>query len=210
MLRLAIFISGRGSNMTAILDAIDCGRLNAVPAVVVSSAPEAAGIGVARDRGVPTLVLDPKEYAGRSDYGDALCRALTPYMPDLIALAGFMVVLKGLVLEEYRGRIVNIHPSLLPAFPGAHAHRDALRYGVKVTGCTVHFVDDGVDSGPVILQEAVEVLPDDDEESLAARVLASEHRIYPIAIQWIAQGKLVLDGRKVRVMNSGMRERCWK
>lgn len=199
MLRLAILISGRGSNLQAILAAIDRGELDAEPVVVISSAPNAAGLGFADRRGVPTRVIEPASHPSRSDYCDALGEALKGYRPDLIALAGFMVILEGRLLHEYRGRIVNIHPSLLPAFPGAHAHLDVLRYGAKVTGCTVHFVDEGVDSGPIIAQEAVEVLADDDQETLAERVLMAEHRIYPKALQWIAEGRVTIGGRIVRV-----------
>lgn len=199
MLRMAILISGRGSNMEAILEAVGRGSLAAEAAVVLSNRPEAAGLERAHSGGIPTLVVPGKRGEQREDYGTRLAAALAPFEPDILVLAGFMVVLSGSILKRYHGRIVNIHPSLLPAFPGAHAHRDALEYGVKMTGCTVHFVDEGVDSGPIILQEAVPVLPSDSEVTLAARVLEAEHRIYPLALQLLAEGRLLIEGRHVKI-----------
>lgn len=199
MLRMAILISGRGSNMEAILEAAGRGALEAKAVVVLSNRPEAAGLETARTRGIPALVVARKRGEPHEDYGARLAGALAPFEPDILVLAGFMVVLSGSILERYRGRIMNIHPSLLPAFPGAHAHRDALHYGVKVTGCTVHFVDEGVDSGPIILQEPVPVLSSDSEETLSGRVLEAEHRIYPLALQLFAEGRLQVDGRRVEI-----------
>jgi phosphoribosylglycinamide formyltransferase-1 len=185
---IVILISGRGSNMEALLAA----RLPARVAAVISNNPQARGLGIARDRGIAVAVVDHRAFADRAAFDVALAAAIDRHRPDLVALAGFMRILTPSFIERYSGRIMNIHPSLLPAFPGLHTHRRALAAGVRIHGCTAHFVTTGLDSGPVIVQAAVPVQPGDTEEQLAARVLAQEHRIYPQAIRWFCEGRLRL------------------
>lgn len=185
---LVILISGRGSNMEALLAA----QLPARVAVVISNNPQARGLGIARDRGVAVAAVDHRAFADRAAFDAALAAAIDRHHPDLVALAGFMRILTPSFIERYSGRIMNIHPSLLPAFPGLHTHRRALEAGVRIHGCTAHFVTPDLDSGPVIVQAAVPVQPGDTEEQLAARVLAQEHRIYPQAIRWFCEGRLRL------------------
>jgi phosphoribosylglycinamide formyltransferase 1 len=198
-LPLAVLASGRGSNLGAILDACRADDFPARVAVVVSDRESAAALGRARREGVDAVFLDPKAYGDRAAYDDALVATLEPYRPGLVCLAGFMRLLGSPFVKAWAGRLVNIHPSLLPAFPGLHPHRQALDYGVKVSGATVHFVDDGVDSGPVILQASVPVRADDTEDSLSARILVEEHRLYPEAIRLFAEGRLAIAGRRVHV-----------
>jgi len=185
---IVILISGRGSNMEALLAA----RLPARVAAVISNNPQARGLGIARDRGIAVAVVDHRAFADRAAFDVALAAAIDRHRPDLVALAGFMRILTPSFIERYSGRIMNIHPSLLPAFPGLHTHRRALAAGVRIHGCTAHFVTTDLDSGPVIVQAAVPVQPGDTEEQLAARVLAQEHRIYPQAIRWFCEGRLRL------------------
>ena len=179
--KLAILLSGRGSNFVAIHEAIRRGDLEAEICCVVSNVPEAAGLARARDFGLTALLL-PSRGIERTEYDRLLLGALRPCAPDLVCLAGFMRVLSPVFLAEYRNRVLNIHPALLPSFPGLHAQRQALDYGVKVTGCTVHLVDEGVDTGPILLQRAVPVLEGDTEESLSGRILEQEHDLYWRAI----------------------------
>lgn len=196
MKRLAILLSGRGSNFEAIADSIRQGRLPASIEVVVSNLASAPGLEKARRRGLTTLVI-PSRGVPREDYDRSLVYELRRHRVDLVCLAGFMRILSPLFVRSFRNRILNIHPSLLPAFPGLHPQRQALEYGVRFSGCTVHLVDEGVDSGPVLLQAAVPVLENDDEESLAARILAEEHRLYPQAIGMLVRGEVRLEGRRV-------------
>lgn len=196
MKRLAILLSGRGSNFEAIADSIQEGRLPARIEVVVSNLLSASGLEKARRRGLKTLVL-PSRGVARKDYDRSLVYELKRHRVDLVCLAGFMRILSPLFVRSFPNRILNIHPSLLPAFPGLHPQRQALEYGVRFSGCTVHFVDEGVDSGPVLLQAAVPVLESDDEESLAARILAEEHRLYPQAIGMLVRNEVRLEGRRV-------------
>jgi len=186
--RIVILISGRGSNMQAILRA----RLPLHVAAVLSNDPAAAGLEIARTAGIETCAIDHRAYANRQDFDTALADAIDRYAPDLIVLAGFMRILGDAFVQRYAGRIVNIHPSLLPAFPGLATHRRALEAGVRVHGCTVHFVTPQLDHGPIIIQAAVPVLPQDDEDRLAARVLEQEHRIYPQALAWLARDAIRL------------------
>jgi phosphoribosylglycinamide formyltransferase 1 len=195
MKRIAILVSGRGSNMQAILDA----RLPVEIAVVVSNNPGAKALDLARARGLPTATVNHRDYAERAAFDSALAENLAGFRPDLVVLAGFMRILTEPFLARFGGRILNIHPSLLPAFPGTGTHRRALDAGVRLHGCTVHFVTPALDHGPIVIQAAVPVLPDDDEQKLAARVLEQEHRIYPLAVRWFAEGKLTIDGGRVRV-----------
>lgn len=196
MKRLGILISGRGSNFVAIADAITAGRLDAEIAMVISNRADAPGITAARQRGLNVVML-PSRGVDREAYDTQLAAALDQARVDLICLAGYMRLLSPSFIRRYPQRILNIHPSLLPAFPGLHAHRDALAHGVKVSGCTVHFVDEGLDSGPIIQQSAVPVLDDDTEESLAARILKEEHHIYSEAIALVLSGKYRIEGRRV-------------
>jgi len=198
-LPLAVLASGRGSNLGAILDACRADDFPARVALVVSDRESAAALERARGEGVDAVFLDPKGYGDRAAYDDALVATLERYRPGLVCLAGFMRLLGSAFVKAWAGRLMNIHPSLLPAFPGLHPHRQALDYGVKVSGATVHFVDDGVDSGPVILQASVPVRADDTEDSLSARVLVEEHRLYPEAIRLFAEGRLAITGRRVHV-----------
>jgi phosphoribosylglycinamide formyltransferase 1 len=184
--RLAILLSGRGSNFIAIHEAIRRGDLNAEICCVVSNVPGAAGLRHARELGLACISL-PSAGVGRVEYDRQLLAALRAYEPALVCLAGFMRILSPEFLKEYSGRVLNIHPALLPSFPGLHAQRQALEYGVRVSGCTVHFVDEGVDTGPIILQKAVEVIAGDNEESLSARILEQEHQLYWRAIALVLE-----------------------
>jgi len=184
--RIAVLLSGRGSNFIAIHEAIQRGDLKAEICCVVSNVAEAPGLAKARDFGLTAICL-PSRGIERSEYDRQLVETLRPFKPALVCLAGFMRVLTPGFLREYPGRVLNIHPALLPSFPGLHGQRQALQYGVKVSGCTVHLVDEGVDTGPILLQKAVEVLDGDTEETLSARILEQEHRLYWRAIA------LVLD-----------------
>lgn len=186
MKSIVILISGRGSNLQAILEA----RLPVTVAAVISNRPGAAGLDVARNHGVPVQVVDHRAFPDRPSFDTALAAEIDRHNPDLIVLAGFMRVLTDGFVARYQDRLINIHPSLLPAFPGLDTHGQALREGVKVHGCTVHFVTPKVDHGPIIVQAAVPVLPGDTEASLGARVLAQEHLIFPRAIRWFAEGRL--------------------
>ena len=191
MKTIAILISGRGSNMQAILAA----RLPVTVAAVISNEPGAGGLAVARQRGVATRVVDHRAYADRAAFDAALTREIDALKPDLVVLAGFMRILTDGFVAHYAGRLINIHPSLLPAFTGLHTHRRALEAGVKVHGCSVHFVTPQLDHGPIVIQAAVPVLPGDDEDALAARVLEQEHRVYPQAIRWFCEDRLEITPR---------------
>jgi len=192
---IVILISGRGSNMEALLDA----RLPARIAAVISNNPQARGLGTAQSRGIATAVVDHRAFPDRTAFDAALAAEIDRHRPDLVVLAGFMRILTEPFIARYRGRLINIHPSLLPTFTGLHTHRRALAAGARVHGCTVHFVAPEVDSGPIIAQAAVPVLPGDTEEQLAARVLAEEHRIYPQAVRWFIEGKVKLEDGQVRI-----------
>jgi phosphoribosylglycinamide formyltransferase-1 len=199
MKRLAIIISGRGSNMAAILQAVEAGSIQGSVACVISNRPEAAGLELAKKRGVPTSVVDHRRYPDRNAFEKALMAVIDPLSPDLVVLAGFMRILSASFVTRYIGRLMNIHPSLLPAYPGLDTHKRALADGVKIHGCTVHFVTAAVDHGPIIVQGAVPVLQGDNEESLAARVLEVEHRILVAAVRWFCEGRLVSAGNCVSV-----------
>ena len=197
--RLGILCSGRGTDLQSIIDAIGRGEVTADIALVLSDKPEAYALERARKAGLKAVCVDRKSFDGREPFEQAMIRELEAEGVTLVVLAGFMRILTPLFVHHYAGRIMNIHPALLPSFPGAHAHRDVLAYGVKVSGCTVHFVDEGTDSGPIIAQAAVPVLDDDTEETLAARVLEQEHIIYPQAIQYYCEGRLQVEGRQVKI-----------
>lgn len=185
-MRIVILISGRGSNLRSIVEA----ELPVEIAAVMSNNPAAAGLEYAAQRGLKTVALDHRGYASREAFDSRLSAELDALTPDLIVLAGYMRILSDAFVARYQGRLINIHPSLLPAYPGLHTHRRALADGVKIHGCTVHFVTPQLDCGPIVIQAAVPVFGDDDETSLAARVLAAEHRIYPAALRWLAAGQL--------------------
>ena len=195
MKRLVILISGRGSNMQALVRA----PLPATVSAVISNDPRAAGLEFARERGLQTAVVDHRDYADRDAFDRALAAQIDLHAPDLVVLAGFMRILGTWFVLRYAGRLINIHPSLLPAFTGIHTHRRALAEGVKLHGCTVHFVTTELDHGPIIAQAAVAVRPEDDEASLAARVLEQEHRVLPQAVRWFLEGRLTTHGNRVQV-----------
>jgi phosphoribosylglycinamide formyltransferase-1 len=194
--RLGILISGRGSNLQAIIDAIDAGRLRASIAIVISNIADAPGLDRARAAGLDTLVIPHAGSRARADYDRRLVEALQQHRVDLVCLAGFMRLLSATFVDAFPNRILNIHPSLLPAFPGLNAQHQAFQHGVTVAGATVHFVNTELDAGPIVVQAAVPVLPDDTADSLAARILETEHRIYPEAIQRVLDDGWDLDGRR--------------
>jgi phosphoribosylglycinamide formyltransferase-1 len=199
MKNIVILISGRGSNMEALIAARDAGNLPVNIVAVISNRPEAKGLETAAKAGIATHYIDHKAFAGREAFDAALAECIDGFAPDLVVLAGFMRILSEGFVRHYEGRLMNIHPSLLPSFPGLHTHQRALDEGVRIHGCTVHFVTPTLDHGPVIIQAAVPVLDSDDEGSLSARVLRQEHRVYPQAVRWFAEGKLSLEGGRVRL-----------
>lgn len=200
--RIAILISGRGSNMEAIVRACAAEGWPARVVAVIANRPDAAGLAFAAAHGIPTAVVDHRAHGpgaeGREAFDAALADALDGFAPDVVVLAGFMRILGATFVRRFEGRLLNIHPSLLPAFPGLHTHRRALQAGCKAAGATVHFVTPELDHGPIVMQSVVPVLPGDDEHTLAARVLATEHQIYPKSVRWFVQGRLVLEGGVVR------------
>jgi phosphoribosylglycinamide formyltransferase-1 len=196
MKSIVILISGQGSNMESLLDAVASGFLPVRVAAVLSNRPDAKGLETAAAKGIPTRAVEHKAHASREAFDEALADAIDAFSPDLVVLAGFMRILSDGFVRHFEGRLMNIHPSLLPSFPGLHTHRRALAEGVRVHGCTVHFVTPALDHGPIVVQAAVPVLDGDDEASLAARVLAQEHQVYPLAVRWFAEGRLqLIDGR---------------
>lgn len=195
MKKFVILISGRGSNMQALVEADLPGRC----AAVISNRPEAAGLAWAAARGISTTVVDHRGFASREEFDSALAAEIERYAPDLVVLAGFMRVLGDGFVRRFAGRLLNIHPSLLPSFPGLHTHAAALAAGVKVHGATVHFVTPSLDSGPIVVQAVVNVRDDDTADTLAARVLVQEHRIYAAAVRWFLDGRLSLADGRVRL-----------
>jgi phosphoribosylglycinamide formyltransferase-1 len=202
-LRIGVLASGRGSNLQAIIDAIDAGRLDARIVLVLSNKQEAVALERARKHGLTGVFLDPKPFAGQPDsretYDRAVLDVLRKHDVELVLLAGYMKIVTPVLVKAYENRMMNIHPSLLPSFPGLDVQKKAIDHGVKVSGCTVHFVTEGVDEGPIIIQAAVPIVEGDTPESLAARILVEEHTIYPKAVQLYAEGRLKVDGRVVRV-----------
>lgn len=196
-MRLAVLLSGRGSNFQAIHEAVQRGELDAEIVCVLSNRPDAPGIQRARELGYAAHVIDHKAFANRAAHEDEVLRVLDEAHPDFIALAGYMRLLSASFIERYRHRIVNIHPSLLPAFPGVDAQAQAVAYGVKVSGCTVHLVDEHLDAGPILVQRVVEVRDDDTAETLAARILTQEHEAYVEALAKLAKGRWRVEGRRV-------------
>jgi phosphoribosylglycinamide formyltransferase-1 len=207
-MKLGVLISGTGTNLGAILDAVREKRLHAEVAVVVSNVATAKGLERATAAGVATAVVDHKAYADRSSFDAELVRVLRAHGVDVVVLAGFMRLVTPTFLDAFPMKVVNVHPALLPSFPGTHAQAQALAYGVKLAGCTVHFVDAGTDTGPVIAQAAVPVLDDDDEEALRRRILGEEHRLLSQVLQWIAEGRVNVEQRpgarpRVRILPRG-------
>lgn len=202
-MNVGVLVSGSGTNLQALLDRAKKGELGpARLTVVASNVSDCAALARARAAGLPTVVIDHRDFSDRAGFDRALVVALRAHQVDLIVLAGFMRVLGPDFLGAFPGRIVNIHPALLPAFTGLRAQRQAVDAGVKIAGCTVHFVDDGVDTGPIIAQAAVPVHEDDDEESLRARILAEEHRLLPAVVRAIAERRVVLEGNKARILGA--------
>jgi phosphoribosylglycinamide formyltransferase-1 len=198
MKRIVILISGRGSNMEAIVRRCAEDRWPARVVAVIANRLQAAGLAFAHARGIATAVVDHQAHASREAFDQALAEAIDAHAPDLLVLAGFMRILGAAFVRRYEGRMLNIHPSLLPAFPGLHTHRRVLEAGCKVSGATVHFVTPSLDLGPIVMQSAVPVLADDTEDTLAARVLVTEHRIYPQSVEWFVRGQLRIEHGVVR------------
>ena len=200
-LRVAVLASGRGSNLQAIIDAMEAGTVQAKIVAVISNKKDAPALERAHRQGLPTLFVDPKPYANRPDsreaYDLALLDVLRRHNVELVLLAGYMKIVTTVLVEAFTNRMMNIHPSLLPSFPGLDVQKKAIEWGCKLSGCTVHFVTEGVDEGPIILQAAVPILDDDTSDTLAARILDQEHKIYPRAVQLFAEGRLRVEGRRV-------------
>ena len=196
---LGVLCSGRGTNLQSIIAAVESGQIRAKIGLVLTDKPEAKALERAEKAGIPHVCVNRKACADKQEFEENLVAELQKAGVTLVILAGFMRILSPYFVRSFKNRIMNIHPSLLPSFGGAHAHRDVLAYGVKVSGCTIHFVDEGMDSGPIILQDIVPVLDDDTEDTLAARVLVKEHILYPKAIELYINGRLEMDGRHVKL-----------
>lgn len=200
MRKIGVLVSGRGSNLQAIMDNIAAGKLPLEIEIVISDQAGALALERAAKAGIKTLTVARKLCASKEEFEAKIDAALTAAGCELVVLAGFMRILSAVFVNKWHHRIINIHPALLPSFPGLHGQGQAVAYGVKISGCTVHFVDEGTDSGPIILQKAVPVLDDDTEDSLAARILVEEHKALPEALKLWAEGRLVIEGRKVKVL----------
>ncbi len=198
-LSLGVLVSGSGSNLQSIIDSIESGNLNASIEIVISNNPDAFALERAKKHNLESIVIDHTEFTTREDFDQRIIDVLVSHSVDLVIMAGFMRILSPLFLRTFPMKIINIHPALLPSFQGLHAQKKAFDYGVKFSGCTVHFADEGVDTGPIIIQSVVPVYDEDTEESLQKRILKEEHRIYPKAIQLIAEGKVEIEGRKVKI-----------
>jgi len=196
---IAVLVSGSGSNLQSIIDATEKGEIPCRVGIVVSNKADAYGLERARKHGIPTEVISHKDFPSREEFDARLVEILRKSGATLVCLAGFMRVLTPVFVRAFPNRILNIHPALLPSFPGTHGPGQALNHGVRFSGCTVHFLDEGVDTGPIIVQAVVPVYDDDTEETLAARILVQEHRIYPMAIRLFFQGRLKVEGRRVRI-----------
>lgn len=207
VIKLGVLVSGRGSNLQAIIDSIEAGKLPAKIEIVISDKEDAYALTRAKNHGIPALFIDPKSFGSKEEFEKAIGDELDKRGVELICLAGFMRILSPYFVSRFKNRIINIHPALLPSFPGLHGQRQALLYGVKIAGCTVHFVTEEVDAGPIIIQAAVPVYDDDTEETLSARILEYEHKIYPMAIKLIAEGRVRIEGR--RVLIDGVKKERW-
>jgi len=200
VIKIAVLVSGRGSNLQAIIDSIENGYLKAQICVVVSDIGDAYALERARKHAINAVNIDPKVFGSKDSYEEEVMRVLKNHNVQLVLLAGYMKILGKTLLAAYKNRILNIHPALLPAFPGLHAQEQAFRYGVKVAGCTVHFVDEELDGGPIIVQKCVEVKDDDTAQTLAEKILEQEHKIYPEAVKLFVENRLRLEGRKVKII----------
>lgn len=202
-LRVAVLASGRGSNLQSIINAVEAGQVQAQIVAVISNKKDAGALERARKHGLKDLFVDPKPFAGRPDsreaYDRSLLEVLQQHNVELVLLAGYMKIVTAVLVNAYANRMMNIHPSLLPSFPGLDVQKKAIDWGCKLAGCTVHFVTEGVDEGPIIIQAAVPVLDDDTSDTLAARILVQEHKIYPCAVQLFVEGRLRVDGRRVLI-----------
>ncbi len=201
-MNIAVLVSGRGSNLQAIIDSIENGYLKARISVVISDIENAYALGRAKKHGIEAVFVDHEKYSSKDLYEKQVLAVLKKHNAELILLAGYMKILGKTLLSAYKDRILNIHPALLPAFPGLHAQKQAFEYGVKVAGCTVHFVDECLDGGAIILQRCIEVREDDTDETLADRILEQEHKIYPEAVKLFVENRLRIEGRKVKILRS--------
>jgi len=201
-MNIVVLISGRGSNLEAIIKAIEKGKINAKISLVLSNKKEAKGLEIAKKHGIKAKFIDPNFFSSREGYDIYITEFIKQHNPDLVVLAGYMRILSDKFIESFEGKLINIHPSLIPAFQGLKAQKQALEYGAKFTGCTVHFVTKELDNGPIIIQAVVPIEPDDDEESLSNKILKYEHRIYPQAIKWIVDKRVKVNGRNVLVKNA--------
>jgi phosphoribosylglycinamide formyltransferase-1 len=199
---IGVLVSGSGSNLQSLINHIESGKLDAEIKIVVSNNPDAYALERCRNHHIPFSVIEHRQYASREEFDRRLIDALNSVGTELVVMAGFMRILSSEFFKAFPLRIMNIHPALLPAFPGTHVQKKALDYGVKFSGCTVHFAEEGVDTGPIIIQAAVPVYDDDSDETLAERILREEHRIYPQAIQFYAEGRLKIDGRRVLIIDN--------
>ena len=198
--RLAVLVSGNGTNLQALIDSIAAGDINAVITCVISNKPDAYALQRAQQHGIPTIIHENRGFADREAYDAATVDILRSHQVDLVVLAGFMRILSRVMVSAFPHAIMNVHPALLPAFQGLHAQQQALEYGVRFSGCTVHFVDDGTDTGPIILQAVVPVEQDDTEETVSAKIQHEEHRLFPAAVKLFADGRLQVTGRQVRIL----------
>ncbi len=201
-MNIVVLISGRGSNLEAIIKAIEKEKINAKISLVLSNKKEAKGLEIAKKHGIKAKFIDPNFFSSREGYDIYITEFIKQHNPDLVVLAGYMRILSDKFIESFEGKLINIHPSLIPAFQGLKAQKQALEYGAKFTGCTVHFVTKELDNGPIIIQAVVPIEPDDDEESLSNKILKYEHRIYPQAIKWIVDNRVEINGRNVLVKNA--------
>lgn len=206
MLKIGVLASGRGSNFQALIDAIESNKIKAEIRLLIVDRPDAFAIERAKKHSIEYLYIDPVKYSTKNDFYIEIANQLKKRDVELVVLAGFMRVVKKPLIDAYPNRIMNIHPALLPSFPGLHGQRDAVDYGVRISGCTVHFVDEGVDTGPIIIQAAVAVSPDDEEDTLSQRILKLEHKIYPEAVRLYSEGRLKIEGRKVKILGYKLNE----
>jgi phosphoribosylglycinamide formyltransferase-1 len=206
-LKIGVLASGRGSNFQSIIDAIETGYIKAGIVLLITDNPEAFSLERAKKHGIEYLVMRPKNYGSRDEYFSGIASELKKRDVELVVLAGFMRIVGRPLLEAYLNRVMNIHPALLPSFPGLHGQKQALDYGVKMSGCTVHFVDEGMDTGPIIIQAAVPVRDEDTEETLAERILKLEHKIFPEAIKIFSEGRIEIHGRKVMIKGPAFEDR---
>lgn len=208
LLKIGVLASGRGSNFQSIMDEIESDQLKAEIVLLITDNPSAFAVERAKKHGVEYLVLQSKKYQSKDDYFMRIAAALKKKNVELVVLAGFMKIVGRPLIDAFRNRIMNIHPALLPSFPGLHGQKQALDYGARISGCTVHFVDEGIDTGPIIIQAAVPVFQNDTEETLSERILKQEHRIYPEAIRLFSEGKIRVEGRKVKIKEYNPADTC--